>query len=68
MKKFVTEHNCITGETITREMTKDEQAQSDLDKKIDAELIAIKESKIQAKSALLAKLGITEDEAKLLLG
>jgi hypothetical protein len=61
-----------TGEYTTREMTDKEQAERNAE--IENSLIAkekqkaeIKE-KIKAKSALLEKLGITEDEAKLLLG
>ena len=37
-------------------------------KQVKADEIAEAEAKASAKSALLAKLGITEDEAKLLLG
>ena len=55
-------------EYIDREMTDAEFAQYEKDQ---AEALAIKESKIaaeEAKTALLSKLGITADEAKLLLG
>jgi hypothetical protein len=66
-KPQITVVNCTTGETIIRNATNDEIAQI----KIDAETALIKkaesEAKALAKSALLAKLGITEDEAKLLL-
>ena len=37
-------------------------------KLIELNEIAVQESKVAAKAALLAKLGITEDEAALLLG
>ncbi len=52
---------------IKREYTEAEYAQHELDK---AEAIALAEQaaiKAEARAALLAKLGITEDEAKLLL-
>jgi hypothetical protein len=68
MEKTITEINCSTGEEITRPLTEDELAQLELDK---AELAAKEteaEAKAQAKANLLAKLGITADEAKLLLG
>ena len=60
-------HNTETGEVIEREMSADELAQQVADK---AEGDAIKAAKAKAeadKAALLAKLGITADEAKLLL-
>ena len=48
------------------------KAQQDADAIADAKLAELKaaeaQTKASAKSALLAKLGITEDEAKLLLG
>lgn len=60
-------HNVETGEIIEREMNAHELAQYEIDK---AEAKAIKtemEAKAQAKTALLAKFGLTENEAKLLL-
>ena len=66
------EVNCATGEVIERPLTADEiaaneaaAAQAEADR-LAAEAEA--EAKAEAKAALLAKLGITEDEAKLLLG
>lgn len=59
--------NAQTGEEIEREMNADELAQWQADK---AETLATKEAeavKAADKAALLAKLGISEDEAKLLL-
>ena len=66
------EVNCATGEVIERPLTADEiaaneaaQVQAELDKAAaDKEAAA----KAVAKAALLAKLGINADEAKLLLG
>lgn len=64
------DHN--TGEEVVREMTDEEQAQRDAEV---AACQAQKEAEEQAKAeatvkrqALLDKLGITEEEAKLLLG
>ena len=67
-KPFVRIHNAETNETIDREMTNAEFAQYEADQ---AKFVAVKaeaEAQALAKSALLVKLGITEDEAKLLLG
>lgn len=63
----ITIHNVETGKIVEREMTADELAQSKSDKaKAETEAKAAAD-KVKAKAALLAKLGITEDEAKLLL-
>jgi hypothetical protein len=60
--------NVETGEEIEREMTADELAQREADA-IEAVAIIAAQSKAAAdKAALLEKLGITEDEARLLLG
>lgn len=57
-----------TGEIIEREMNAEELAQLKADlQTAEAEKIA-EATKAARKAALLAKLGITEDEAKLLLG
>jgi hypothetical protein len=68
----VTITDALTGETIEREMTNEEQAQRNAFlAKIKAEEIAKAEAdatKAATKQALLDKLGITEDEAALLLG
>lgn len=61
-------HNVETGEIIERELTTEEFAQL---KKDEAIAVAEAQAKAEAQAqrqALLAKLGITEDEAKLLLG
>lgn len=66
-KKMVGFHNAETGEFIEREMNADELAQLEKDmatsKAREDELAA----KAVEKAALLAQLGITEDQAKLLL-
>lgn len=60
-------HNVETGEVIEREMNTKELEQWEADKaKAEAEAQAKTEAQA-AKAALLEKLGITEEEAKLLL-
>lgn len=60
-------HNIETGELIEREMNAEELAQWEADRaKAEAEAQAKAEA-AAAKAALLEKLGITEEEAKLLL-
>jgi|688.fasta_scaffold2686346_1 hypothetical protein len=60
-----------TGENIIREMTPEEQAERDAEVAtelaIQAQAQAEAEAKAQAKAELLERLGITADEAKLLL-
>ena len=66
-KPMVRIHDTNTNEIIDREMTNAEFAQY---KKDQAEAEAFKaeiEAKAQTKQAILDRLGITEDEAKLLL-
>ena len=60
-------HNAETGEIIEREMTTAELKQAEKDKKAYQAEIAAAEAKAEAKAALLDKLGITANEAKLLL-
>ena len=67
-KPTVRIHNCETGEVIDREMTDAEFEQYEADKATQAEAAAEAAVKAEAKAALLAKLGITADEAALLLG
>lgn len=60
-------HNVETGEIIEREMNFDELQQHEADQ-LNAQNKAESEAtKATEKAALLAKLGITNDEAKLLL-
>jgi len=60
-------YDCATGETIEREFTDTEFAQFEADKAAFLAEKAEAEAKAQAKAALLAQLGITEEQAKLLL-
>jgi len=60
--------NAETGEEVVREMNIEEFAQYEIDKADHAARLAEEESKATAKAALLKRLGITADEAALLLG
>jgi len=59
--------NVSTGEEIEREMNNEEFAQYEADQADEVTRQAEAEAKAQAKAALLAQLGITEEQAKLLL-
>jgi hypothetical protein len=61
------EANATTGEVIEREMTDAEIAQDLVDQAAAAAREAAEAQKAAERAALLSKLGITEDEAKLLL-
>lgn len=60
-------HNTETNEVVDREMTDEEFANYEADQVKWAAEQAEAEAKAKAKAALLDRLGITEDEAKLLL-
>jgi hypothetical protein len=66
-KLQIKEVNCTTGEEIVRDATAEEIAQIELDAVNDVARKAKAEAKATAKADLLAKLGITAEEAKLLL-
>ena len=59
--------NVTTGEEIEREMNAEEIAQRELDVNEANAIAQMETQKLADKAALLAKLGITDDEAKLLL-
>ena len=63
----ITIHNVETNEIIEREMTDAEFSQYEIDQKAAQIRQAEAEAKAAAKAALLAQLGITEEQAKLLL-
>ena len=67
-KPLIRIHDTETDEVIDREMTDAEFAQYTAEKIASDALIAEKEAKEAAKAALLAKLGISAEEAALLLG
>jgi FMN-dependent NADH-azoreductase len=60
-------HNAETNEIIEREMNEEELAQFKKDLAAAQTKIEAANQAQSAKTALLEKLGITEDEAKLLL-
>jgi hypothetical protein len=60
-------HNAETNEVIEREMNAEELAQWQAAKTQAAAEATAEAQKAADKAALLAKLGITEDEARLLL-
>jgi hypothetical protein len=61
-------HDLETNEIIDREMNDDEFAQYQITKSLIETEQAEAEAKAAEKQALLDRLGITADEAKLLLG
>jgi len=65
---MITIHNVETGEVIEREMNAEELEQWETARTVQAEREAAEAQKAADKAALLTKLGITEDEARLLLG
>ncbi len=60
-------HNVDTDEVIDREMNDEEFAQWEIDVQADKDRLAAIEKAATDKALLLTKLGITSDEAKLLL-
>ena len=68
MKRII---NCETGEVIDRELNAEELAQKEIDQAAyeaaEAIRLAEAEAKATAKAALLDRLGITAEEAVLLL-
>ena len=61
-------HDLSTDEIVDREMNDAEFAQYEADQAAAATEAAAEAAKAAEKAALLARLGITADEAKLLLG
>jgi hypothetical protein len=66
-KPMVRIHDLSTDEVIDREMNDAEFAQYEADQAAQAAQAAAEEAKAAEKAALLTRLGITADEAKLLL-
>jgi hypothetical protein len=67
-KPMIREHNLELDEVIDREMNDEEFAQYQADKAAEAQREAEAQAKAAARQALLDKLGITAEEAQLLLG
>ena len=63
----VTEYNGLTKKIIQRPFNADEMVQYEARESKFAAIKTEAEAKAQAKAALLERLGITADEAKLLL-
>lgn len=61
-------HNVETNEIIEREMSDSEYAQHQLDVAAAEARQAEAEAKAAQRQALLSRLGITEEEARILLG
>ena len=60
-------HNVETDDVIDREMTAAEFVQYEAEQAAQVELLAADAARAEAKEALLERLGITAEEAKLLL-
>ena len=60
--------NAETGEEIIRDMNKTELEQWEADQVAAENTKTAETAKAQERAALLERLGITEDEARLLLG
>jgi hypothetical protein len=65
---MITEINVQTGEIVEREMNADELAQWEADKAAAEAKAAEAAAAEAARAELLVRLGITADEAQLLLG
>jgi hypothetical protein len=61
-------HDVSTDEVIEREMNDAEFAQYEADQAAVAAQVAAETAKAEQKAALLERLGITAEEAQLLLG
>jgi len=67
-KLQVKEVNCTTGEEIVRDATAEEIAQIEINAANEAARKAEAEAKETERQAILDRLGLTADEAKLILG
>lgn len=60
--------NCNTGEVIETELTKEELTQQNIDEAAAKVFEEKAKDKAIARQAILDRLGLTEEEARLLLG
>ena len=67
-KPQIKEYNCETGEETVRDATAAEIAQKKLDTENALAAKAEAEAKLAQRQAILDRLGLTADEAKLILG
>jgi hypothetical protein len=65
-KPMVKEHNLTTGEIIEREMTDDEFELYQEEAAKEAEKLLVSQERATKRAELLERLGLTEEEAKLL--
>jgi acyl-CoA reductase-like NAD-dependent aldehyde dehydrogenase len=66
MSKLIVD--CSTGETIERELNAEELAQQAIDQAVANAEEEARQAKAAQRQALLNRLGITEEEARILLG
>lgn len=67
-KPMIRIHNTETNEVIDREMNDQEFAAYEADQAVQAEAEATATAKAAQRRAILEHLGITEEEARILLG
>ena len=67
-KPMITIHNCETNEVEVREMNDAEFSKWEADQALFAAEVVAEANQEAARQELLSRLGITADEAKLLLG
>jgi hypothetical protein len=67
-KPMVRIHNTETNEVIDREMTTEEFSQYEIDQAAIITRLAEAKAKAATRQAVLNRLGLTEEEAQLILG
>jgi hypothetical protein len=67
-KPIIRIHNTETNEVIDREMNDQEFAQYEADQAAQVAKAEAETAKAATRAALLTRLGITEEEARILLG
>lgn len=67
-KPQIKEYNCETGEEIVRDATAAEIAQLEIDAANNQARKTVEAEKENQRQAILDRLGLTADEAKLILG
>ena len=68
IKPMITIHNAETGEIVNREMNATELKQHEIDKAAFAKVKADAEAAVIARAAILDRLGLTKEEAQLIIG
>ena len=67
-KPMIREHNTETGEIIDREMNAEEFSQYEIDQAAIITRLAEAKAKAATRQAVLNRLGLTEEEAQLIIG